>query len=249
VTNVKLDHGLEQMNLRTAVKQQVKKLLGVTDLENQFRRLATHDLVRQLEIRAHASSAEFIEKTMGKAKALDSVFSVIDFALTKTSKKRSQLFCEFGVYKGTTINHIARQIKSKIYGFDSFQGLPEHWRDGFPAGTFDLASQGLPKCEPNVELVVGWFDATLPQFVTEHTEPISFLHVDCDLYSSTKTVFDHLGKQLISGSVIVFDEYFNYPGWQEHEHLAFKEFIDCAHHRFEYLCYNRFHEQVAVQIL
>ena len=107
----------------------------------------------------------------------------------------------------------------------------------------------MPKCEQNVELVIGWFEETLPRFVSQHPDPILFLHIDCDLYSSTKTVFNFLGKQLAPGSVIIFDEYFNYPGWQEHEHRAFSEFVGASGVRFEYLCYNRFHQQVAVQIL
>ena len=38
------------------------------------------------------------------------------------------LFLEFGVYKGTSINFISSLIPDKkIYGFDSFGGLPEEW--------------------------------------------------------------------------------------------------------------------------
>jgi len=31
-------------------------------------------------------------------------------------------------------------------------------------------------------------------------------------YSSTKTVFDTLADRIVPGTVIVFDEFFNYPG-------------------------------------
>ena len=31
-------------------------------------------------------------------------------------------------------------------------------------------------------------------------------------------------SRIIAGTVIVFDEYWNYPGWRQHEHLAFEEF-------------------------
>jgi hypothetical protein len=51
-----------------------------------------------------------------------------------------------------------------------------------------------------------------------------------------------------SGTVIVFDEYFNYPGWQGGAFKAFKEFIAYSGLSYEYLTYNRLHEQVAVQI-
>jgi hypothetical protein len=237
------------MQLKAMIREKVKRFLGIKELEDQFRKLANPDLVRHLEIRARSSSAEFIEQHMAKARALQSGDEVIDFAIKQIPPDLKGLFCEFGVYQGNTINHIARQTKSKVYGFDSFEGLPEFWRDGFPAGAFELKKEQLPKCEGNVELVVGWFDKSLPPFAGAHPEPLAFLHVDCDLYSSTQTVFKILGQRLVQGSVIVFDEYFNYPGWQEHEHRAFIEYAKEAGRRFEYICYNRNHEQVAVKII
>ena len=39
------------------------------------------------------------------------------------------LALEFGVFKGTTINHLARQAPDRrFYGFDSFTGLPDTGR-------------------------------------------------------------------------------------------------------------------------
>ncbi|WP_051656756.1 hypothetical protein [Butyrivibrio sp. AE3004] len=74
-----------------------------------------------------------------------------------------------------------------IYGFDSFEGLPEDW---FTASTdFNEGSlrQGkIPEVRKNVELVVGLFDATLTDFLEAHKENVAFMHIDCDLYSSTK---------------------------------------------------------------
>jgi hypothetical protein len=46
--------------------------------------------------------------------------------------------------------------------------------------------------------------------------------------------------------VIVFDEYFNYPNWQEHEFRAFQELVEECRVRYQYLGYARF--QVAVKI-
>jgi hypothetical protein len=53
---------------------------------------------------------------------------------------------------------------------------------------------------------------------------------------------------VVPGSVIVFDEYFDYPGWEQHEFRAFAEFVARARLTYEYLAYNRLHEQVAVRI-
>jgi hypothetical protein len=39
--------------------------------------------------------------------------------------KADTLWLEFGVWKGTTINYISKFTDDKVYGFDSFYGLPE----------------------------------------------------------------------------------------------------------------------------
>src|SRR5690606_22475959 len=94
------------------------------------------------------------------------------------------LVLEFGVAGGKSINFIASLVgqDQKVFGFDSFEGLPEAWTSSYRQGHF---AQALPEVAANVELVVGWFDKTLPDFLAEHPGDISYLHVDCDLYSST----------------------------------------------------------------
>ena len=37
------------------------------------------------------------------------------------------LWLEFGVYRGYSVNLIAGYTKNTVYGFDSFEGLPEDW--------------------------------------------------------------------------------------------------------------------------
>lgn len=76
-----------------------------------------------------------------------------------------------------------------------------------------------------------------------------FLHIDCDLYSSKKTIFQNLFKFIKTGTIIVFDEYFNYPGWKASEYKALMEFIQISGKSFEYIGYNKFGEQVAIKIL
>ena len=81
----------------------------------------------------------------------------------------------------------------------------------------------------------GLFDATLPGFLEEHQGPIAFLHIDCDIYSSTDTVLRATENRLVEGSIIAFDEFFNYHGWRLHEYKAFNEFIERTGYSFEYL--------------
>nr|WP_232807281.1 class I SAM-dependent methyltransferase [Geodermatophilus chilensis] len=74
----------------------------------------------------------------------------------------------------------------------------------------------------------------MPRFLAEHRGPVSFLHVDANLYSSARTVLAHVGPRLRPGTVILFDEYFNYAGWEEHEHRAWREFVAGSGMRFRY---------------
>jgi predicted O-methyltransferase YrrM len=145
------------------------------------------------------------------------------------------LFLEFGVYTGTSINQIAKQRpQAPVYGFDSFQGLPGDWRNGFPKAAFDLQGK-LPAVDTNVHLVPGWFNETLPQFLAEHPEPVSFLHVDCDMYSSSKTVLESLAPRIVPGTVIVFDELVNYPEFLDHEMKSLYEFAATHGRQFQWI--------------
>ncbi|RBY91759.1 class I SAM-dependent methyltransferase [Blastococcus sp. TBT05-19] len=157
------------------------------------------------------------------------------------------LALEFGVGEGTSLRIIAERCAGrKVVGFDVFSGLPETWRSDFPAGAF--AQESLPEV-PGAELVVGLFEDTLPGFVAANEGPIAFLHLDADLYSSTVTVLDALGHWLRPGSVVVFDEYFNYPGWQDHEHKAWTEFVARTGVTYRWEAYSLDHEQLVATIL
>jgi len=160
------------------------------------------------------------------------------------------LFMEFGVYKGNSINRLAK-IKPNVtfYGFDSFVGLPEHWRPGARRGILSTDGE-LPAVRTNVKLIRGFYADTLPAFVAAHAnKTISFMHVDCDLYSSTKTILAETKVLLVPGTIIVFDEYFNAPEWREEEYKAFTEFIAESKIGFEYIGYIRTGSQVAVKLL
>ena len=117
------------------------------------------------------------------------------------------LVLEFGVASGATINHLAcsHQLRERrLYGFDSFCGLPEAWGD-YQVGHF--------ACEPpvvagNVELVVGLFAETLPPFLARHAGTCALIHLDADIYSSTRTVLEALDERIVAGTVVELDEYF-----------------------------------------
>ncbi|MFD2205761.1 TylF/MycF/NovP-related O-methyltransferase [Kiloniella antarctica] len=144
-------------------------------------------------------------------------------------------FLEFGVYKGRTLNHIAGKFPSlKIWGFDSFDGLPEPWVRSYDKTNVTpqkwFALDELPVVASNVELVVGLYESSLPAWLSEHDGNVSFLHVDCDLYSSTKEILNNLNDRIVPGTIIVFDELFDWPeagyeSWRECEWKALIEWM------------------------
>ena len=200
------------------------------------------DLARRLT--ALFETAAFVDQHLNAIASSGSPRELMENALS--FPRIPGLTLEFGVYRGDSINFIAGQISDPIYGFDSFEGLPEFWRDRFDQGTF--AVQALPAVKSHVQLIKGWFSNTLPPFLAAHPEKFSFVHVDCDLYSSTVSIFTLAQDRFQIGTVIVFDEYFNYPGWKFGEYRAFVEFLDRTGFSFEYLGYCRNHEQVVVRL-
>jgi hypothetical protein len=142
---------------------------------------------------------------------------------------------EFGVFSGSTINKLSH-LCNKIYGFDSFDGLPEDWVPGHPKGMFKMFE--LPKVSDNVELVVGLFEKSIPKFLKEHEiNKINFINIDCDLYSSTKTVFKYFGPYIKKGTYIYFDEFLTEKLDKDELH-AFAEFLDEYNFDFEIIVSN-----------
>jgi len=153
---------------------------------------------------------------------------------------------ELGVYTGVTISCLATaRPELEFHGFDSFEGLPEDWDMGnkhIKAETFDRNGE-LPEVPENVKLYKGWFNETLKPFIDKHMKPISFLHVDCDIYSSTIYSLKLLNNNIKPGTIIRFDELscwrnafleaspkgkanrVLYSKWKEHEWKALNEWL------------------------
>jgi hypothetical protein len=206
---------------------------------------ARRDMVYAGEQEAALESARFVREHMPEAEQFGHPFETLEFALAQ-APDTGGLALEFGVYEGTTLKRIAAAREGRgVYGFDSFEGLPEHWRNGFPAGKFAMAT---PPEVPGAELVVGWFDDTLEPFLGEHPEHVDFLHVDSDLYASSRTVLELVGPRLRPGSIVIFDEFINFPGWDRHEYRAWCEYVERAGLKFDYLAYTYDNEQVVVRV-
>jgi hypothetical protein len=51
---------------------------------------------------------------------------------------------------------------------------------------------------------------------------------------------------MVPGTIILFDEYFNYPNWEQHEYKALQEFVKARGIAYRYLAFAR--QQVAIRI-
>ena len=201
--------------------------------------------MRERRYRALSASVDYIESHMPEAIGFETGRRLLEFSLQQTSVEG--YFMEFGVYKGATIRHLAKlRPNTAFHGFDSFEGLPEAW-GGFnlDKSAFDLGGR-LPQAPANVSLHKGWFRESLPAWGVKNPGPVAFMHIDCDLYSSTMDILRALADRFQPGTVVVFDEYFNYPGWENHEFKAWHEFVKERGIQYEYIGFAR--QQAAMRI-
>jgi hypothetical protein len=222
---------LANIGLRSWLQERIGNIFDIFDLG------AFHP-VREMERRALAETADYIQTNMPEATGYYSGKKVLENGLRLVPPAGHLV--EFGVYKGGSINLIARHFPDRpVHGFDSFYGLPHDWhgwRD--PKGKFSLGGRP-PSVRRNVTLHVGLFDATLPAWLERNPGVIGFAHVDCDLYSSAKTILDLISPRIEPGSVLVFDEYFNFPFWRDHEFRAFRDVVERFGFKYRYVAYAR----------
>jgi hypothetical protein len=173
---------------------------------------------------------------------------------------------EFGVYQGSTLKIISDYFSNQtVWGFDSFEGLPEPWfmmssQSGpcQPAGKFALDQQQLSSivdqfAKRKVTLVPGWFNQSIEPWLTSNPGTVAFLHIDCDLYSSTLDILNLLNDRIVPGTVIVFDEIYpwndftRYDLWEQGEFRALGEWV-ATHQRSFRTLYRSEHQQCSIEV-
>ena len=191
------------------------------------------------------SSWQFIKSNMTEnTRFFGTTTQTLQFAVNQAIPSGDVI--ELGVRFGTTLHYLQQICNSDVHGFDSFVGLPTHWNE-LPKGSYSTNGT-VPRMGSQVHLYEGWFTDTLPTFVAEHDEQIRILHVDCDLYSSTKQALCILSNKIKRGSILVFDEFLMNPNWQDDEHLAFIEAADENDWKYEYIAFGLMSNQAAVRI-
>lgn len=191
-------------------------------------------------------SFQYLSHIKPMPKLLGSGYTVLKKAYEAISLQDG-LILEFGVRHGTSIRQLASLTSKPLYGFDSFEGLPEDWHQ---ESKEIYSTRGkFPKVPPHVTLIPGWFEETLPLFLEKHEEDVALINIDCDIYSSTKTVLDLLSPRIKKGTIILFDEYIGNLHWEEDEHQALMESIAQYQWKYEYLFYSAYTKQVVVRIV
>jgi hypothetical protein len=158
---------------------------------------------------------------------------------------REVLYMEFGVWRGDATRYwskLLRNPRSKLHGFDSFEGLPENWILGRDKGGFSVGGQVPEIDDARVQFFKGWFEQSLPNYQYPPHE-VLILNLDADLYSSTSFVLNSLREQIVPGTYIYFDE-FNH---QFHELRAFDEFVKDTGMKFTLLGVTRTLEHALFQ--
>ena len=198
---------------------------------------AVWELSNESFVRGYYAFIEKLESTL-KYKELNTESALVHALKHEVVLEQNKsLVLEFGVATGSSIREMAKYVPKEqvLYGFDSFQGLPDFWRTGFEKGKFEMKGGEPPVfIESNIKIIKGLFEDTCESFFRTHNEQnhtIAIMHIDCDIYSSTKTIFEalqnyvHNGSLLAKETVIVFDELVCYNGFEKHEMLAFFEFL------------------------
>lgn len=163
---------------------------------------------------------------------------------------------EFGVFSGNTMNRLingaanAKNPFIEVYGFDSFIGLPKEnpnvWNNPeWPEGAFSLCKdfnlnsieEALTFVKNNVErkdinLIPGFFKESLTEEIGRKlSNTCSYLHIDVDIYTSSKQVLNFIFDYKIAKpfSIFRFDDWNSTPEYQGGNSLAYLEI--CRKHR------------------
>ncbi|OGO04732.1 MAG: hypothetical protein A2Y91_07280 [Chloroflexi bacterium RBG_13_54_8] len=144
-------------------------------------------------------------------------------------------FAECGVYRGGSAFLIASTLaerdvnnRRQVHLFDTFQGMPSTANDdpsGIKEGRFGDTSLSAVKDYlrdfPFVTFHQGYIPATLAPVKDRQ---FAFVHIDVDLYLTTRDCLEFFYPRMVSGGVIVFDDY----GWaifRDSEKRAVDEFF------------------------
>lgn len=164
----------------------------------------------------------------------DAITDLYDVVANAIGGNAAVRYFEFGVAGGKSMRRIAERFPNpdaRFFGFDSFEGLPEDWKDK-PKGTFSMAGKPPVIRDKRVSFVKGLFQDTLPGFITSidrmDTNPL-LVHYDADLYSATLFVLSTLWYH-------VQEYYFIFDEFMSEEVIALHDFSRAYPIDLQFLC-------------
>jgi len=117
------------------------------------------------------------------------------------------------------------------------QGLRGQPYYGYQENLYDevvanFARYDLPIGENNIFLVKGLFQETL-----NVTEPVALAHIDGDWYDSVKVCLERIEPRLVSGGVLIIDDYYHWSGCR----MAVDEYFQDKKERYTFHHRSRLH--------
>ena len=156
-------------------------------------------------------------------------------------------YLEFGCWRGDSMRlwcGVNRRPESRFFGFDSFEGLPEHWNAASPKGAFSKKGQAPKIDDARVTFVKGLFQQSLPGFLREYAPRArQVVHLDADLYSATLYVLMKLDPP--PGSIVIFDQFSDVM----HEFRAFENYLAACAREYRVVAARRDFHKLAVELL
>ena len=137
-------------------------------------------------------------------------------------------YVQCGVYRGEEAFYMAKECKTTLHLFDSFEGaVPEDFVDTDneyylenPYKCDVTEPETVLKQFDNVKINVGKIRDTT---IFETLQDIAFLHVDVNLYEPTKITLTKLWPKIVSGGMVMIDLH---DSWSSGAEVAVKEFFE-----------------------
>ncbi|MDO8565339.1 MAG: TylF/MycF/NovP-related O-methyltransferase [bacterium] len=161
---------------------------------------------------------------------------------------------ECGIGEGNTFTMLAYLVgsenaapKRRLLGFDSFEGFPEpdprdvsprdpqkgEWKIAEEVVRTRLEESKILKTFPDLDFLItkGFLNETLPEFPDRQ---IAFLHIDVDLYAGYRDALNFLFPKVVSGGIVLFDEYKDFPNRPEYGSGTIDKWPGCTQAVDEY---------------
>jgi len=202
----------------------------------------SHSLIHRFQVEQREECYQYFKEYFPSAMLFDRDDDIRSFSISAAleNHNKDDLYLEFGVATGNTINFFAKYLRpmnAVMHGFDNFTGNTENWIGNKTRVKGAWNRGGIPpKVEPNVKLVVGDIQNTLLKFIEDNNNMINFVHIDVNTYETTKFILEKIKHKLTKRCVILFDDYYNLPNWRHGEHAALLKVF--SKNEFKYICFH-----------